>query len=413
MTEQANASVVADWLQLQQQYWEMWLNLAQQLIETSTTQGNPSQPPWREMLDLYWQTLEPSFAPEVRGIVRKFIDQGKNFSQFNSALLEAVQNAASSEQPHPWLNTWQANFGDMYNSFSKFVTEKDNPLNVWQLLYSNGWRMMMFSIPMSPVNFESLDGGFRENLEKLLAMPTLGYTREWQHKWQEGIKRWRAFQTAQQEYMTALNRISLRSVELLREKASHFAENSETTAESPKTMRAVYDLWIECGEQAYAECVRTEEYIQAHANVINSLMACKYYEQEITDELFATLNMPTRKELDTFSLRMQQMRRELKILQAKQATNEIDTLTCQINILRAEVETLKAAKTTSAPTVTVAKSVAAPKIPSVTKSPATPKKTTKKSATTTEVAPTPTTAAPVTETPPSAPLPSDADKQGK
>ncbi len=413
MTEQANASVVADWLQLQQQYWEMWLNLAQQLIETSTTQGNPSQPPWREMLDLYWQTLEPSFAPEVRGIVRKFIDQGKNFSQFNSALLEAVQNAASSKQPHPWLNTWQANFGDMYNSFSKFVTEKDSPLNVWQLLYSNGWRMMMFSIPMSPVNFESLDGGLRENLEKLLAMPTLGYTGEWQHKWQEGIKRWRAFQTAQQEYITVLNRISLRSVELLREKASHFAEHSETSSESPKTMRAVYDLWIECGEQAYAECVRTEEYIQAHANVINSLMACKYYEQEITDELFATLNMPTRKELDTFSLRMQQMRRELKILQAKQATNEIDVLTCQINILRAEVETLKAAKTTASPTVTVTKSVAAPKIPSVTKSAATPKKTTKKSATTTEVAPTPTTAAPVTETPPPAPLPSDADKQGK
>lgn len=405
MTEQANASVVAHWLQLQQQYWEMWLNLAQQLIETSTAQGHQSQHPWREMLDLYWQTLEPSFAPEVRVIVRKFIDQGKNFSQFNNALLEAVQNSANSEQPH-LFNTWQANFGDMYNNFAKFLTEKGSPLNVWQLLHSNWWRMMMFTVPMSPINFESIDGGFKENFEKLLTLPTWGYTREWQHKWQEGIKHWRTFQTAQQEYSEVLNKISLRSVELLREKAGEFAKNLETPT-TPKNMRAIYDLWVECGEQAYAEFVRTEEYIQAHANVINSLMACKHYEQEMTDELLSALNMPTRRELDTFSLRMQQMRRELKILQAKQVTNEIDTLTCQINILRAEVESLKAAAKSAPPApAPPTKAVAAPKTPTTHK---TPSKRTKKTATTFPTPP----AVSVTDTPPPAATPIDADKQGK
>ncbi len=410
MTEQANPSVVAHWLQLQQQYWEMWLNLAQQLTETSTTEGNQVRHPWRDVLDLYWQTLEPSFTPEVRAIVHKFIDQGKNFSQFNNALLTAVQNAANTEQPTPWLNTWQANFGDMYNNFSKFVTEKDSPLNVWQLLHSNWWRMMMFTVPMSPMSFESLDGGLRENLEKLLTLPTLGYTREWQHKWQNGIKLWRTFQTAQQEYSKVLNKISLRSIELLRERATDFTENSESSAErAPKTMRAIYDLWVECGEQAYAECVRTEEYIQAHANVINSLMACKYYEQEMTDELLSALNMPTRRELDTFSLRMQQMRRELKILQAKQVTTEIDALTCQVNVLRAELETLKAAKSAPAPATPPAKAVAAPKTPATHKPPV--KKTPKKSTTTAEISPAP----PVTAVPDSFPAaaPTDADKQGK
>lgn len=412
MTEQANASVVAHWLQLQQQYWEMWLNLAQQLIETSTAQAHQSQHPWREMLDLYWQTLEPSFVPEVRVIVRKFIDQGKNFSQFNNALLEAVQNAANSEQPLPWLNAWQANFGDMYNNFSKFVTEKDSPLNIWQLLHSNGWRMMMFNVPMSSVNFESLDGGFRENIEKLLTLPTWGYTREWQYKWQEGIKLWRAFQTAQQEYSEVLNKISLRSVELLRQKSGEFAENLEAPT-TPKNMRAIYDLWVECGEQAYAEWVCTEEYIQAHANMINSLMACKHYEQEMTDELLGALNMPTRRELDTFSLRMQQMRRELKILQAKQVTNEIDSLTCQVNVLRAELETLKTvAKATPAPVVTAVKAVAAPKIPThKTRSrKKTSTKRTKKTATT-EISP--SSAVTVTDAPSSIYTPVDAEKQGK
>lgn len=411
MTEQVNASVVAHWLQLQQQYWEMWLSLAQQLIETSNSQGHQSQHPWREMLDVYWQTLEPSFAPDVRVIVRKFIDQGKNFSQFNNALLEAVQNAANSNQPHPWLNTWQANFGDMYNNFAKFLTEKDSPLNIWQLLHSNWWRMMMFTVPMSPMNFEKIDGGFRENFEKLLTLPTLGYTREWQQKWQEGIKRWRAFQTAQQEYSEVLNKISLRSIELLREKAGTFTENSESSTESPKTMRAIYDLWVECGEQAYGECVNTEEYIQAHANVINSLMACKYYEQEMTDELLGALNMPTRKELDTFSLRMQQMRRELKILQAKQVTNEIDALTCQVNVLRAELETFKnAAKSTPAPTTPPTKTVAAPKTPNLSKKSS--KRTKKIAITATTHAP-PVPPAPATDVPLPVAPPADADKQGK
>ncbi len=384
VTEPANASAVAHWLQIQQQYLEMWLSLAQQLLETTTpsTKTNQSPSPWSEMLELYWQTLGPSFTPEVRTIVRKFIDQSKNFSQFNNALLEAVQKTENSDQPAPWLNAWNANFNDVYNNFSKFLLESDNSLNIWQSLHNNGWRMMMFNMPfLSSLNSTTLSGGMQENLEKLLSMPTLGYTLEWQTKWQEGLKHWQAFQIAQQEYSEILNKISLRSIELLRKKSTELVGEHETTSSSPKTMREIYDLWVECGEEAYAEFVGTEEYAQANANLINTLMACKRYEQQMTDSWLSLLNMPTRKELDTFSLRMQQMRRELKILQTKQATNEIDILTCQINGLRAELEMLKAAKTnsTSAATTVMTKPAAIPAKPvPASKSATTPKKTTKK-----------------------------------
>ena len=387
MTEPANASAVAHCLQIQQQYLEMWLSLAQQLLETTTpsTKTHQSPSPWSEVLELYWQTLGPSFTPEVRTIVRKFIDQGKNFSQFNNALLEAVQKTANSDQPAAWLNAWNANFNDVYNNFSKFLLEDGNSLNIWQSLHSNGWRMMMFNMPfLSSLNSTTLSGGMQENLEKLLSMPSLGYAREWQAKWQEGLKHWQAFQTAQQEYSEILNKISLRSIELLRKKSTELVEENETTPSSPKTMREIYDLWVECGEEAYAEFVCTEEYAQANANLINTLMACKLYEQQMTDSWLSLLNMPTRKELDTFSLRMQQMRRELKILQAKQSTNEIDILTCQINGLRAELETLKAAKANpnSVATTTTTKLAVIPvkAVPaSKSATPPTPKKATKKS----------------------------------
>lgn len=415
MTEPANASAVAHWLQIQQQYLEMWLSLAQQLLETTTSStANKSQSTWSDMLELYWQTLGPGFTPEVRTIVRKFVDQSKNFSQFNNALLEAVQKTADSDQPAPWLNAWNANFNDAYSNFSKFLVEGDNQLNIWKLLQSNWWRMMMFTTPLLPnLNATTLSGGMQENLEKLLSMPTLGHTREWQAKWQEGIKHWQAFQTAQQEYSDLLNKISLRSVELLRDKTRAFATTDEATPAqtSPKTMREVYDLWVECGEEAYAEFAGTEEYVQANANLINSLMACKLYEQEMTDSLLNMLNMPTRKELDTFSLRMQQMRRELKILQAKQVTNEIDVLTCQINGLRAELETLKAAKNhpTSATTTMVVKPAITPAKPVPASKSAATKKTTKKT-----TAPSPEPSSHSTSATASINLPpSTSDKQGE
>lgn len=414
MTEQANSSVGAHWLQLQQQYWEMWLTLAQQLLDTTMSADNQSKSPWSEMLELYWQTLSPNLAPEVRTIVRKFIDQSKNFSQFNSALLEAVQKTSDSDTPTPWLNAWGANFNDVYNNFSKFLTEADNPLNIWQLLQSQWWRMLMFATPLSNLpNLSTLGGGMQENLEKLLAMPTLGYTREWQTKCQEGIKHWQAFQTAQQNYASILNQISLRSIELLREKTRVLTQNPEAqdVANMPKTMREVYDLWVECGEQAYAEFVGTEQYAEVNANLINTLMACKHYEQEMTDSLLNALNMPTRRELDTFSQRMQQMRRELKILQAKHATNEIDVLTCQVNVLRAELDTLKAAKAASpiAPTV-VAKPVVTPSKSVPANKVATTKKTPRKAAVKTDSLDN-STASTVTATPSISP--STSDKQGK
>jgi polyhydroxyalkanoate synthase subunit PhaE len=419
VTEPAKASVVAHWLQLQQQYWEMWQTLARQLLDSPPADANPSKSPWSEMLELYWQTLSPSLTPEIRTIVRKFIDQSKNFSQFNNALLEAVQKTADStdsDLSSPWLNAWGANFNDIYNNFSKFLTETDGSLNVWQLLQSNWWRMMMFSASFShSPSFTIPSGGMQENLEKLLSMPTLGYTRTWQAKWQDGIKHWQAFQTAQQDYSGILNQISLRSIELLREKTRIFTKESDAHAapEMPKTMRAIYDLWVECGEEAYAEFVRTEEYAQINANLINTLMACKHYEQEMTDSLLNALNMPTRKELDTFSLRMQQMRRELKILQAKQVTGEIDILTSQINVLRAEMDTLKAAKSNIMATPAVTKSIVAPtkSIPA-SKTATSSKKTAKKTISRTDSPSHSTDSS--TATPSSLPPPpSTSDKQGK
>lgn len=53
------------------------------------------------------------------------------------------------------------------------------------------------------------------------------------------------------------------------------------------------------------------------------------------------MNMPTRCELDTLSLRMQQLRRENKILQAEQDGSVLDEVRQELYSLHDEVEMLK------------------------------------------------------------------------
>lgn len=60
----------------------------------------------------------------------------------------------------------------------------------------------------------------------------------------------------------------MRSLELLQDKLIKMVELDQTV----ETLREFYNLWVDCSDQAHAETVRSEEYSQINARMINSLM---------------------------------------------------------------------------------------------------------------------------------------------
>jgi regulator of replication initiation timing len=78
--------------------------------------------------------------------------------------------------------------------------------------------------------------------------------------------------------------------------------------------RALYDNWVECCEGVYAEEVSTPEYARIHGELINAQMALKKRMSVMVDESLGAMNMPTRGELRTLQMRLQETRRENKHL---------------------------------------------------------------------------------------------------
>ncbi|KOR28601.1 hypothetical protein TI03_04360 [Achromatium sp. WMS1] len=99
--------------------------------------------------------------------------------------------------------------------------------------------------------------------------------------------------------------------------------------------RGVYDLWVSCCEDVYAEQVMTPEYAMLHGRLINSLMSFKHRLTTIVDESLGAMNMPTRAELRTLQDRLQETRRENKKLHQemaalKQAIAALNVNTAQV-----------------------------------------------------------------------------------
>lgn len=88
------------------------------------------------------------------------------------------------------------------------------------------------------------------------------------------------------------------------------------------TLQAVYDLWVDGCEEAYAEHVFSDEYAKVHGRVVNSLIALKRHSRAMVDETLGMLNMPTRKEMNTLQARFQDLRRDLRAMQASQGVTE-------------------------------------------------------------------------------------------
>ena len=81
---------------------------------------------------------------------------------------------------------------------------------------------------------------------------------------------------------------------------------------SPLTGRQVYDIWIDCGEKAYAQTVTTENYQKTHGRFANAAMACKKQSQANLQGVLCSLDLPTKKDLNSVYERIQALTRELK-----------------------------------------------------------------------------------------------------
>lgn len=325
MTDKTNP----DWLQLQQQYWNAYLAMLQN-PGSSADDKQADSSPWVDALDAYWETLSPLTTPEAREMLNKFILQSQQYLHFATASLKLFQ------QP-------QTEFKQVLEDL--MGTKTYAHLNFWETPLEN-WQQVVNDLAPFPLAAYLLAQPATQNLHKQhwLSMLGINQANELQQELHEVMRLWVLYQQAHQAYQNILSKVGGRSMELLQTKFDELQQQGVKF----DNLRQLYDLWIDCGEIAYSEIVRSEEYADISASMANALMAWKQRERHLADKILEAARIPTRKELDSLHQRTQELRREIRILKAKQCEEQIINLKQELKHLRAELEILKPspAKTT-------------------------------------------------------------------
>lgn len=333
------------WTELQRKCWDTWSGLAKDSGGGFKPSGNAADAgnPWAQGMDFWSKMMAPMMTPETRGWADKLVELNRSYLQMGDALSKALAAGQDAGKDlSQWWELFGKGLGPLHQQFATHAGSTKDPWGGFAALWGlpiDTWKRLSSACSILPGDVEkafrdishaegadlgSLVGGW-------LSTPTLGYTREAQEEGQRLAQLWLEHGEALKNYAGALSRIVVRAGELLREKMAERA----AAGESFESLRACYDLWVDCGEEAYAEIASSSDFSRLQAGLTNSLMAVKRQEQKMVDEALGALNMPTRRELDTSHRRLHGLQRQVWRMQ--QSLNDAG-----VRELREEVATLEA-----------------------------------------------------------------------
>ncbi|CAA9891264.1 putative Poly(3-hydroxyalkanoate) polymerase subunit PhaE [Candidatus Methylobacter favarea] len=329
-------SIVNDWLTFQKKYWETFSSLNPN--DTSPKEF-PQQSfdfiknPWSDALDSWWKNASPTATPSVQDFFTQLIDQSKSYFQMAEQMNSAFQAASTVNQS---VSQWQEAITGMLTGMKEtFSVSPDAQKSLHNWMGIGGmpldhWQRMASTLSFMPGDFfqdiNTLDplhmkDAIQGHLDRFISAPAVGHMRERQFLYQELYRLGNNYQTALQASLQFQNKMGLKSIERFQ---SCF-KNMEEKGLQLESMRSVYDLWVDCCEEVYAESVTTDEYVEIHGNLINALMALKQHTRLLVDEVLESFNMPTRRELNALHDRSHEQWRENKKLR-----NELAALKEQV-----------------------------------------------------------------------------------
>jgi class III poly(R)-hydroxyalkanoic acid synthase PhaE subunit len=313
------------WLDAQKQYMDTWMQMSQpgkSWPGAQTPFGWGSAGTWADPMQQWARLMTQALPHGSQDASTRLFDLGKSYMNMGETFWQLLQQGKDfTGQQTDWLEAMKKAFssacsgagtsGQETDPWSGFATFWGLPLNTWE-------RFACSFSPLPGALEKALrpEGGavpsdMTKAVRQMLSMPPVGYTREWQEQAQEWAQLYMEYAKAMQEFAQLLGKVSQRAAELFSQKMTGLLKEGKTL----EGLRATYNLWIDCGEEAYAEVMSTPDFPHMQAQMVNALMRLKRHEQSMMDEVMTALNMPTRRELDTTHQRVHGLQRQLGALQ--------------------------------------------------------------------------------------------------
>ena len=185
---------------------------------------------------------------------------------------------------------------------------------------------------------------------------------------------------ASQRYHALMQRSNIQAIEKMQARLSSLTAPGQQI----ESLKVLYDLWVDCAEEAYAEIALSEEFREAYGEMVNTQIRVRQLQQEQTEYLCQQLGIPTRSDVSSLGERLHELWREMRpgktAAPATGHAEELAALRRDVALLKEQLLASKAPRSAGKKGQT-AKTVVAKKVPrpAVKKSVAKPssKKTTR------------------------------------
>lgn len=138
--------------------------------------------------------------------------------------------------------------------------------------------------------------------QMLQAFP-LGPARERLALWREYAKAQAEYQLRLQSVLHAYGGVFAQALEAVPVRAEQRAAQGSPIS----GFRELYELWIDCGEQAFAELAHDADFISAQAACGNALSRLKRCQNALIEHWLKLQDLPTRSELNSVHLRLREL----------------------------------------------------------------------------------------------------------
>jgi class III poly(R)-hydroxyalkanoic acid synthase PhaE subunit len=271
------------WFKAQQQFVDAWSDMA----ESGSSSGQKSQADlWAQSFDLWRKASGGQTQPDIQQAINKCVDMGREYFTMAEQVSKGMSAGAS---PVDAVNQWMEQLKQSLQPFgampdfngggvNDFMKQWFSPAQSWQQMATTMMPMNQAAWQMPGMGSPSFNMGEAiDPMGKILSSPGIGYFREPQEKQQKGIQLGLEYQEANNAFNQAFMKVSLESIQDYQSRLLKM-----DAGKAPKTLRELYDLWVEISEEHYAVFAMSEEYQTLYGDMVNRLMILKKHYAQIT-----------------------------------------------------------------------------------------------------------------------------------
>lgn len=253
-------------------------------------------PGWNEAVAWWSQLAKGSAAPGANDAIDRFNSQARGwYAQMQQV---ASQFAGRDASPGDIVQAWkQALGGQGENPFAEMFRGMPGP-------GLHGFDQWTQQVAPYLQGFER----WQRESQSMGAQPAFGFTREHQERWQELAKAQHEYQQHSQAYNTLMS-------EAVQDAYVRFEKKLQQRSEPGQQLesaRALFDLWIDAAEDAYAEIALSPRFRDAYGAMVNAQMGLRGAMQREIEHATELLGIPSRTEVDAAHRKIVQIERELR-----------------------------------------------------------------------------------------------------